>query len=533
MIFILIALISFKTALFCDFNIDLIKPKLEKEIEKSIKAWDVPGIGIAIVHKDKIVYENYYGVEKKGTNKKYSKNTLQGIHSSTKAFTSVILMMLVKEGRISLEDKVIKYIPDFKLNNEELTNNFRIIDILIHNSGIPNFALDSVWALGFSSAEMLNKINLISPENKKGEKYGYQNIFYGVIGMIIEKITGKPYHQVLKEKLLMPLNMNDSTADEDYVKKLQSNSIISKVKNFFSKNKLSVSFPHTNDWNKIDKKFQSTPFDHYHHIFEFPSTSGVHTTLKDLCKFSMFFIKNGAPILAKKHFNDLVTERINVPLKESTQQFPKFRFKSLKYCFGLFSGKYGENMEKTYIISGGTSGARSLIGILPDKNIAIVIISNLGGQSINKCPEEIQYAFYDMVLNINYFNYRNHIYKKSKKFYEKMYKNLNKDRLISPNSHKNLHYYEGIYENKLYGKIHIKKLNDILNIRHEKKYSWEVSHWNKDIFTTKSSKVTPHLSAAIPAIHQFFNFSKSGKAENLWINIFSEGDDGIFNRVSD
>ena len=110
--------------------------QVDELVERSIKTFNVPGIAVAIVKDGKIIHAKGYGVKSILTNEKVDANTLFGIASNSKAFTSAALAMLVDEGKITWDDKVIKYLPNFKMYNEYVTNEFTIRDLLTHRSGL-------------------------------------------------------------------------------------------------------------------------------------------------------------------------------------------------------------------------------------------------------------------------------------------------------------------------------------------------------------------------------------------------------------
>jgi CubicO group peptidase (beta-lactamase class C family) len=518
------------------FSKEALKDFLDPLIKKRMEAWDIPGMAVAVVYEDKVIYAKGFGVAKKGEKESYTPTTIQAIHSSTKSFTAVLLLILVEQGKLSLSDKVVDYLPHFQLSSKELTQNFTIEDLLTHTSGLRHFALDSVWALGFSAQDMMDKLPLLSVEHKKGDVYGYQNIFYGIAGKIIEKVCEKPFDQILQEMIFTPLGMNDATANKEFIDTIHSPSSFAhmhqKVMGFFGRPKKVYAYPHTSIWDHKHQRIKTKAFSPYNHIFEFPATSGIHLTLNDMAKWAQMLLSKGKGLLSPHSFERLTAWGVAVPIKKDTQQFIQSRFQSLHYALGMFAGTFGEENEKTYIITGGTSGARSVVGVLPEKKLAIVILSNFGGQASNRALEEIQYTFYDWALGLKALDYSSLILEKTKKYYIKNNAQLEKSRQNDPKPSKPLYMYEGTYDNPLYGKIHVKVRGESLTFHHEKHYSWQANHWNGHTFRCQASDVTPHLSGTTPVLHQFLNMQSSGKPQYLWVNVFFEGDEALFKRVS-
>jgi len=110
--------------------------QIDTFVERSIKAFDVPGISVGVVKDGKVVYAKGHGVRSLNTNAKMDENTLVGIASNSKAFTTVALGILVDEGKVKWDDKVQDYIPEFKLYSPYVSENFTIKDLLTHRSGL-------------------------------------------------------------------------------------------------------------------------------------------------------------------------------------------------------------------------------------------------------------------------------------------------------------------------------------------------------------------------------------------------------------
>lgn len=129
--FLLILLFVFSDS-FGQMSVD----QIDALVERALKTFDVPGIAVAIVKDGKVVHSKGYGVKSITTKERVDGNTLFGIASNSKAFTSSALAMLVDEGKIKWDDKVIKYIPDFKMYDDYVTQQFTIRDLLTHRSGL-------------------------------------------------------------------------------------------------------------------------------------------------------------------------------------------------------------------------------------------------------------------------------------------------------------------------------------------------------------------------------------------------------------
>ncbi|MEP6595290.1 MAG: serine hydrolase domain-containing protein [Ginsengibacter sp.] len=110
--------------------------QIDSLAEITLKTFDVPGIAVSVVKDGKVIHAKGYGVRSLNTKQRVDENTLFGIASNSKAFTVAALGILVDEGKLKWDDKVIDYIPEFRLYNPYVTEEFTIRDLLTHRSGL-------------------------------------------------------------------------------------------------------------------------------------------------------------------------------------------------------------------------------------------------------------------------------------------------------------------------------------------------------------------------------------------------------------
>src|ERR1700678_448043 len=120
---------------FCGFAQPLPSVAIDSLVERTLRTFDVPGIAVCVIKDGKVIHSKGYGVRSLRTGQPVDENTLFGIASNSKAFTTAALGMLVDEGKLSWDDKVRKFIPEFKLFDPYVTEEFTIRDLLCHRSG--------------------------------------------------------------------------------------------------------------------------------------------------------------------------------------------------------------------------------------------------------------------------------------------------------------------------------------------------------------------------------------------------------------
>jgi CubicO group peptidase (beta-lactamase class C family) len=180
--------------------------------EKARKTFEVPGIAVAVVKDGRVVFAKGFGVRKLGEAAPVTENTLFGIASNTKAFTAASLAMLVDEGKLHWTDRVIDYLPSFQMADPYVSREMRVMDLLVHRSGLALGAGDLMFfpASDLTSDEIVKRLRYVPLETSFRSTYAYDNVLYLVAGKLIEAVSGKPWAAFIKERIFSPLGMSAS-----------------------------------------------------------------------------------------------------------------------------------------------------------------------------------------------------------------------------------------------------------------------------------------------------------------------------------
>ncbi len=185
--------------------------ELKDYYTQSIQDWEVPGMAIAIVKDGVPIFAEGFGVKNIDTQEPVDSKTMFPIASNTKAFTAAALAILVDEGKISWDDKVVDYLPYFKLYDPYVSENMTIRDLLTHRSGLETFSGDLLWyGSNYSREEIVKRARFLKPVYGFREHFGYSNIMYVAAGEIIPAVTGQSWDDFIKTHFFDPLQMNRS-----------------------------------------------------------------------------------------------------------------------------------------------------------------------------------------------------------------------------------------------------------------------------------------------------------------------------------
>jgi CubicO group peptidase (beta-lactamase class C family) len=187
-------------------------PQFDQYVEKVLKTFDVPGVSISIVKDGKVVLAKGYGIKKLGGNDKVDANTLFSIASNSKAFTSTALAILVEEGKLKWDDRVIDHLPWFKMKDTYVSTNLTVKDLLVHHSGLLSYSGDLMLfpPSTFTRREILGKLQKLPLVHDFRSTYAYDNILYLAAGEVIEVLSGMKWEDFIRQRIFDKVGMPGS-----------------------------------------------------------------------------------------------------------------------------------------------------------------------------------------------------------------------------------------------------------------------------------------------------------------------------------
>lgn len=191
---------------------------IDSLVTRTLRAFDVPGIAVCIIKDGKVIHSRGYGVRSLDTRQPMDENTLFGIASNSKAFTTAALGMLVDEGKLDWDDKVRKYIPEFRLYDPWVTEEFTVRDLLCHRSGMGLGAGDLMFfpdSSDFTIPDILHNLQFLKPVTSFRSQYAYDNNLYIVAGEVVARVSGMSWEDFIEKKIMQPLGMTHSAASYD------------------------------------------------------------------------------------------------------------------------------------------------------------------------------------------------------------------------------------------------------------------------------------------------------------------------------
>jgi CubicO group peptidase (beta-lactamase class C family) len=442
-------------------NDEMLK-NLDDYIQKAMQEWEIPGLAVATVKNDNIIYAKGFGVCELGKKDPVDEHTIFPIGSLTKAFTAIALGLLVQEGNITWDDPVIEHLPGFQLYDPYVTHEITIRDLLCHRSGLPTGGGDLIfWGSIYTREEIISRVRFIQPSFSFRSGFGYSNLMYITAGQIIPAVTGLTWDSFIKQRFFEPLQMTrSSTSVND----------LSGIKN--------IATPHL----MIGDQISPIPF---HNADNIGPAGSINSSIFDMAQWLSLQLGNGAygekQLVEEAIIEETYTPHTRIPIPPITRRlFPSVHF----LAYGLGWGLMNYHGHRLIQHTGGLDGVHSYLGLLPEKRIGVVVLTNkYPCEFTNVLSRHIMDAY--LALPTQDWN----------KVYLDMVKDLasqtadqkkktKESRVKETQPTLPLKEYSGSYTNQLYGDATIVLENNklILHLSAHPDIFGEFEHWHYDTF---------------------------------------------------
>lgn len=427
---------------------------LDQFIIEGINKWKPPGLAVTVVKDGEIVFKKAYGVTNINTQQPVDSNTLFGCMSTTKAFVAAGLAMLVDDGKLNWDDKVIDYLPEFQLKDPNITREITIKDLLTHRTGIGN--TDYLWSLmTIDSDSVLYKMREVDKSYSLRSSFIYQNIFYLAAGKVIEKVSGKSWGEFLKERIYMPLGMTNTHPTLGAIKSI--------------KNKADAHIEIEDNIEKIEQMNADA----------IGPAGAMWSSIDDIGKWIQFLLNNGIKnndtLISQKNFKELFKPQQIIPSNEfyPTQQVTKPNWTT--YGLGWFQHDYKGKMVQFH--TGSLAGMVAIAGMIPEENVGVYVMGNLDHVELRHA---IMYAVFDLftegTLSRNW----------SEEFYTIYHPEKKEEPEMQPIPNTTPTFGEsdmiGKYTNSQYGWLKIYSDEGVLKFNMNNTVFGTLSHWNYDTY---------------------------------------------------
>ncbi|HEX3579158.1 MAG TPA: serine hydrolase [Thermoanaerobaculia bacterium] len=348
---IVLAVFLFSTSAFAQPT----EATIDKDVRDTIEAWHLPGLAIAVVHNDKIIFLKGYGIKEIGRTQPITADTLFEIGSTTKAFTATAMAMLADEKKLSWDDPVRNYVPGFHVSDPCTDALITLRDIASHRSGLARH--DELWDdSDLPREELIRRIGAMKVWRPIRAGYQYNNLMFVTAGEAAASAAKMPWEQLIRTRIFAPLGMTESR----------------------------IAFA---EWPASDhatghrwiSKTRSAAIQPMRNYDALAPAGTIKSSAHDMAQWLRFQLTGGAidgrRLMSLSAIEETHTPQTIIPIGPASRLlYPDMNF--LTYGLGWNISDYHGELLVAH--AGALNGFRTNVALLPKRNFGIVILENIG-----------------------------------------------------------------------------------------------------------------------------------------------------------
>jgi len=486
-------------------NSQLNAKQIDSIVDKAIETVDnTVGFAIGVVKDGQIVHVKGYGINSVDSKDAVTADTPFGIASNSKAFTSAALAILVDQGKINWNDKVIDYIPEFKMYNDYVTNNFNIQDLLTHRSGLGLGAGDLMIfpdRSNFTIDDVLTSFQYFEPTTAFRTQFDYDNLLYLVAGELTARVSGKTWEEFVDEEILEPLQMDHSYPS--YSTAFKNGKLA--VAHAFNGETLNAIQNPKSDLNINSKQKMNG------------TAGGIWASANDMCKWMLVQLNEGkyGTNLEETLFSERQQQEMwsmHTPINRQQDPRSPFKVHFSGYGLGWFLSDFNGFLKVEH--SGLIAGMSSEVTLIPELELGIVVLNNSEGAGFlnGLMGFTLLDEYLQLETGVNWLEMAKGMQQQRQQMgdpdLEKVWEviELNKDVKIRKDS------YIGIYEDDWFGRVEIFEKSGDLWFKSYKspRLSGKMSFYKGNTFVIKWEYQDMKADA-----FAIFSLDENGKAQNI------------------
>jgi len=432
----------------------------DRYVTDAMKTWEVPGLALAIVRNDSVMYARGYGVRTLHTSDPVNERTIFAIGSSSKAFTVAAIGMLVDAKQMSWDDAVTTRLPGFEMYDPYAAKEMTLRDLLSHRSGLARG--DLLWyGSDLSREEIVRRVRFLEPSWSFRSQFGYQNLMFLTAGQIVARVSGAPWDEFIMDRIFRPLGMTASSTS--------TNALAGQV---------NVAAPHA----EIDDTVRAVA---WRNIDNVAPAGSINSNVIDMAQWVRLHLGDGE-YRGQRILSSAVVAEMQKPHSIVPQSgvwarlFPEANFTT--YGLGWF---LQDHRGKKVVQHGGNiDGMSALVAMIPSEKLGLVILTNMNGTML---PTALMYRVFDAYLGAPAKDWSADLYEATKPLREQAKEQEHKieeRRVMGTNPSHPLADYVGVYidPDSLYGEAEITLEEGQLIVRYGPAFTGDLSHWHYETF---------------------------------------------------
>ncbi len=337
-------------------NVSTLIPQFDTYAEQTFKRSGVPGMAIAIVKNDSVVYQRCFGVKNITTQDPVTPDTRFQLASISKSFTTATVASMVGNGELSWNDTIASWYPEFRLSDPWITEHITFLDLLSHRTGLPEYVSDELQDMDYSRPEIIKRLRHVTLTGDFRGEYAYANIDVTIAAEAAARKAGKPWEKLISERIFVPAGMRNTSARFD---------------DFAGAPDHADTYPMTNETaipGPLMDDDENSP------------AGGVSSTIKDMARYARLQLNEGSidgtrvidpGALRETHGAHIIRKSTNSSIVAYGLGW------EVTAANGMVRVEHGGDL---------TSGVSTYIVLYPDEKMAIVVLTNgfPGGHVLKK-----------------------------------------------------------------------------------------------------------------------------------------------------
>jgi CubicO group peptidase (beta-lactamase class C family) len=434
--------------------------RLTTFVEGGMALWQVPGMAVAVVSSDEVMFRRGFGTTALDDGVKVDEHTQFAIASTTKAMVVAGILVLVDEGKLSLDDPIVKHIPELHFSDPMLTEQLMVRDLLAHRTGLPS---TDFWTFfqDMPLDEQIRRLESVPAAAPVRTRLIYQNTMFELAGLVIERLSGMRWDDFLRKYLWRPIGMQET---------------------FGARGQIGSGLSHVTPYYFLDEQLTLAKWDFPADLAD--AAGSVWSSVHDMSLWAQFLLRGGVTEDGKRPVSEASFEEMFKPQQlaspddfyptvELTQ--PNWRSYGLAWFQQDFQGR------KIDFHTGSLSGLIAIIGLDRAGDKAVVVLGN-------RDHAEMRHAVLWEVMDASAAGERRDwnqeifdLYQNRVDQSDEEWTKIEKQRLAKTKLSLSRDDYTGIYESQAIGEITIALEGPNLLLK-SKKVDLPMTHWHLDTF---------------------------------------------------
>lgn len=451
-------------------------------VSQAVKDWQVPGLAVAIVKDDSMVFARGYGVRAIGTHDTVDTHTLFALGSTTKAFTAMAVALMVDAGKLRWDGPVASYVPGFVLRDPYVTHELRLRDLLTHELGFAD--PEYVWyGSDQTLADMIRRLRYLPPETSFRSHFAYNNVGYAAAGLIAGIANRSSWDDLVRTRILGPLGMSEAVMTGPELR-----------------GKANVTRPHS----YVDDTLRTLPESSQQLADPIAPAGSMYSNVLDMAKWLRFLLDSGR-VDGRRLVSDTAFAEIMRPqvLVGRDEFYPTAKLTNPNFiAYGLAWFLEDYRGEKVAFHTGSIDGLVAIVGLMPARRLGLVVLANRDHAEVRHA---LMYRIFDSYLGPprrDWSTEMRAMYQKVQDSVKVAEKEADTKRVRSTKPSLALAGYAGNYADSLYGSVTVLLERGRLVLAPSAFLTSDLEHWNYDTFRARyrnrwlgTSMVTFRLAA--------------------------------------